>query len=187
MNKEIELKFCPVNKEDLRKKLKQAGFILVTPEFLMHRITFHNPSLPDRWGRVRQESGKITMTIKRVLSEQIDGTEEIETTVPSVEVGISFMKAAGFTPKSNQENYREIWQKDETEATLDTWPGLPTALEIESTNENNIYDTISALDLNKDNAMFGSIDITYEKLLNIPKEQICTLPEITFTNPPKKR
>lgn len=186
MKKEIELKFCPIDKEATRKKLTNAGFKLITPEFMMHRIVFDNPHFPDRWGRVRKESDKTTMAIKRVLKETIDGTEEAETIVQSVEDGVSFMNAAGFIPKSNQENYREIWQKGCLEATLDTWPGLPTALELESVDEESIYDAISALGFNKNEAMFGSIDIAYEYILGIPRDYICKLSEITFANPPKK-
>ncbi|MDR2934227.1 MAG: CYTH domain-containing protein [Rickettsiales bacterium] len=192
MKKEIELKFCPVNKDEIRKKLSVAGFKMITPEFLMHRITFANPNLTDRWGRVRQEANKITMAIKRVVDKNtIDGTEEIEVVVPSVDIGVSFMAAVGFFPKSNQENYREIWQKNDVEATLDTWPGLPTMIEIESLNTDNditenIYATIDALGFDKKNAQFGSIDLVYENVLNIPWKYICELPEITFANPPKK-
>ncbi len=35
-------------------------------------------------------------------------------------------------------------------------------------------------------AVFGSIDLVYEKEIDIASETIIRLPEITFANPPKK-
>ena len=123
MLQEIEAKFCPVDKDECRKKLKELGFQLQQPEFLMKRVTFFSETLTDRWGRVRQEAKNVTMAIKKVVDKtRIDGTEEIEVIIPSMEHGLKFMEACGFNQTSYQENLREIWLQGETEATLDTWP-----------------------------------------------------------------
>lgn len=42
------------------------------------------------------------------------------------------------------------------------------------------------LNFDFEEAIFGSVDIAYEKELGIPAETIVRLPEITFANPPKK-
>ncbi len=186
MKSEIELKFCPVDKDEMRKKLSNVGFIMTSPEFLMQRVTLHNPNLPDRWARVRQEYGKITLTIKRVLKEAIDGTEEEEVNVSSFEGAIDLMIAAGFRKTSYQENYRETWDKDGVEAAIDTWPGLPPLVELEGPDESSVYNAVELLGLDRNEAKFGSVDYTYERVMGIPRKVIYTIPEITFANPPKK-
>ena len=188
MKKEIEAKFCPIDKGQCREKLKENNFILKQSEFLMTRITLHNNVLSDRWGRVRQEAKKVTMTIKRVLdSTKIDGTEEVEIVVDSIELGLQFMHACGFSQTSFQENYREIWTLGDTEVTLDTWPGIPPLIEIEGTDESTVFNICDLLGFKKEDALYGSIDNVYEKIINIPATDIIKLSEITFSSPPIKK
>ena len=61
MNTEMEIKFLDINKEGLRRKLKDLGCVLVEKERLMKRKVF---DYPDRilekqkaWIRVRDEGG----------------------------------------------------------------------------------------------------------------------------------
>lgn len=186
MKAEIETKFCPVDKDECRKKLAAAGFQLKQPEFMMTRVTLHNITLNDRWGRVRQEAKNVTMTIKRVVDKtKIDGTEEIEVVVPSVEQGLAFMQACGFLQTSYQENYREVWAHGETEATLDTWPGLPTLIEIEGKDADTVFSICDKLGFKKEDALYGSIDVVYEEITGIPAKDIVKMPRITFLSPPK--
>ncbi|MCL2749314.1 MAG: CYTH domain-containing protein [Alphaproteobacteria bacterium] len=190
---EIELKFYPVDKDEIREKLRAAGFEMTTPEFMMTRATFDAPHLPGSWGRVRTEKNKITMSIKCVKSQCITGMSESQVVVDSFESAVDFMTMAGFIKKSMQENTREIWKRGDVECTIDTWPGLEPYIEIESelSDENAaivaVYQAVSDLGFNKDEAMFGSSDLVYEKVMGIPSREINALPEIIFANPPKKK
>ncbi|MCL1892268.1 MAG: CYTH domain-containing protein [Alphaproteobacteria bacterium] len=190
---EIELKFYPVNKDEIREKLHAAGFEMTVPEFMMTRATFDAPHLPGSWGRVRTEKDKVTMSIKCVKSQCITGMLEAQVTVDSFESAVAFMTMAGFIKKSMQENTREIWSRDGVEATIDTWPGLEPYMEIESELPTEdaaiaaVYKAASDLGFNRDDAMFGSSDLVYEKVIGVPSREICALPEITFANPPMKK
>ena len=72
------------------------------------------------------------------------------------------------------------------EVTIDTWPGLNPFVEIEGANEKIVREISNELGFNFEEAVFGSIDLVYEKEIGIPAETIIRLPEITFSNPPKK-
>ena len=187
MKTEIELKFYPVDKDETRRKLKAAGFELVAPEFMMTRICFHNPALDDRWGRVRREPDNITMSIKRNKGYGLTGTEEEELAVDSFDDAVSFMEAAGFEKVSYQESTREIWRRGEVEADIDQWPGLKPWVEIEANNEGAVRKACTELGFDESKAMYGSADFVYEKHLGIARDEINSMPEILFSNPPKKR
>lgn len=189
MKKEIEATFLSVDKDSVRAKLKKSGFKLETPEYMMRRKTFDfsriAPGL-NKWGRVRQETDKVTMTIKEVRGSGINDTYEVELIVNDFDIALAFFEACNAPAKAFQENMREVWMRDGVEITIDTWPGLNPFIEIEGTNEKIVQEISSELGFNFEKAVFGSIDLVYEKEIGIPAETIIRLPEITFANPPKK-
>ena len=188
MKKEIEATFLSVDKDSTRAKLKKAGFELKTPEYMMRRKTFDFPSVSGRkkWGRVRQESDKVTMTVKEIRGSGISDTYEVELIVNDFDTAASFFEACDIPVKAFQENMREMWVRDGVEVTIDTWPGLNPFVEIEGANEKIVQEISNELGFDFGKAVFGSIDLVYEKEIGIPAEIIIRLPEITFLNPPKK-
>ncbi len=189
MKKEIEATYLSVDKDAVRKKLKDAGFVLQTPEYTMRRKTFDFPNISlgqKKWGRVRQESDKVTMTVKEIRGSGINDTYEVELVVHDFDTASAFFEACNIPAKAFQENMREVWKRDGVEATIDTWPGLNPFVEIEAETEGMVREVSEELDFDFEKAVFGSIDLVYEKELGIPAATIITLPEITFVNPPKK-
>jgi adenylate cyclase class 2 len=186
MKSEIELKFFPVVKDEMRAKLKAAGFTLARPEFLMKRVVFHIPDCSDTWGRVRQESDRVTMSIKQNTGYGLTDTKEVELAVDSFDNAIVFMEAAGFHRASYQETLREVWRNGDVEADMDQWPGLDPWIELESDSEDTIHETCKALGFDEKDAMYGSSDFVYEKVYGISKDVVNNWPEITFANPPVK-
>lgn len=189
MKNEIEATFLSVNKDSTRDKLRRARFELRTPEYLMRRKTFDFSRVApgrNKWGRVRQESDKVTMTVKEVRGPGINDTYEVELVVNNFDTAASFFEACDIPAKAFQENMREVWVRDGVEVTIDTWPGLNPFVEIEGANEKIVREISNELDFDFEKAIFGSIDLVYEKEIGIPAETIIRLPEITFSNPPKK-
>ena len=188
MKHEIEATFLSVNKNSVRAKLKKAGFELKIPEYMMQRKTFGFSIISGRkkWGRVRQEFDKVTMTIKEIRGSGINDTYEIELVVNDFNTAVSFFEACGIPAKAFQENRREVWIRDKIEATIDTWPGLNPFVEIEGIDEKIVRKISNDLGFDFEKATFGSIDLVYEKELKIPAKTIIDLPEITFSNPPNK-
>lgn len=188
MQKEIEATFLSVDKDSTRSKLKKIGFELKVPEYMMRRKTFDFPIVPGRkkWARVRQESDKVTMTIKEIRGSGINDTYETELIVNDFDTACSFLEASDITEKAFQENMREVWLRDGVEVTIDTWPGLHPFVEVEGETEDSVRNVSNELGFNFSDAVFGSIDLVYEKELGIPSETIIRLPEITFANPPKR-
>lgn len=189
MKNEIEAKFLSINKESVRNRLKESGFTLETPEYMMRRKTFDFSRIApkeNKWGRVRQESDKVTMTIKELRGSGINDTFEVELVVNNFDLATMFFEACNIPVKAFQENMREVWRRDEIEVVIDMWPGLKPFVEIEGPFEVIVKKVSSELGFDFEKAVFGSIDLVYEKELNISAKKIIVLPEITFKNPPKR-
>jgi len=190
MKNEIEATFLSVDKESIRHILKEKRFYLKTPEYMMRRKTFDFPSVTpgtSKWGRVRQESDKVTMTIKEIKGTGINDTYEVELIVNNFDTATEFFEACNIVEKAFQENMREVWVRDEVEATIDTWPGLNPFVEIEGHSEDLVKNISTELGFDFTKAVFGSIDLVYEKEIGIPAKTIVALPEITFSNPPQNK
>lgn len=190
MENEIEAKFLAINKEYVREALIKAGFLLKIGEYMMRRKTFDFSNIApgrNKWGRVRQEADKVTMTIKEIRGSGIDDTYEIELIVNDFDTAVSFFESCEIFEKAFQENLREVWVRKDVEVTIDTWPGLKPFIEIEGKDKQTVQNASTELGFDFNQALFGSIDLVYEKELGIPKDIIIKLKEITFDHPPIKK
>lgn len=161
MAHEIEAKYMNVDVADCRARLTALGFECVRPWSMMRRYTFMLPDT-EKWGRVRDEGGRITMTYKHVTdTHRIDGTEEIEFEVSDFDNAVLFMQKLGFNDHAYQENHRETWVKDGVEVTLNEWPALTPFVEIEAANEDHVRGASSALGFDFSEAVFGGIGRLY--------------------------
>ncbi|MEU8896215.1 class IV adenylate cyclase [Nocardia sp. NPDC048505] len=164
MKHEYEAKFLSVSVEEIRAKLTDLGATQNFPRTLLTRRIFENDSLArGAWVRLRNEGSRSTLTLKQVTdATSIDGTTEIETTVGDLQAMAEILLKLGLHQVRYQENYREEWQLDEVVFDLDTWPGLPTFLEIEGPSETSVRSAASRLGLDYANARFGSVDEIYK-------------------------
>lgn len=185
MQTEIEAKFLDINKEEIREKLKKIGATLIYPERFMKRKTYDYPDERLRkigaWIRVRDEGeGKITLSYKQLLDRTLHGTKEITLDVSDFETMCNFLQACGFDSKSYQETRREKWMLGESEITIDTWPWIPTCLEIESPIEEEIHKVSDLLGFDWKDAIHGSVENAYQKYYDVTEDEIDGWEEITF-------
>ncbi|MEV0761706.1 class IV adenylate cyclase [Nocardia sp. NPDC050435] len=164
MKHEYEAKFLGVDVEALRSKLTDLGAIRNFPQTLLTRKIFENDALArGAWVRLRNEGTHSTLTLKQVTdATSINGTTEIETTVGDLQAMAEILLKLGLHQVRYQENYREEWQLDEVVFDLDTWPGLPTFLEIEGPSETSVRNAASRVGLDYTDARFGSVDEVYK-------------------------
>ena len=184
MNNEIEAQFLGVNKEEIRQKLKNLKAKLIKPEVMMTRVAF---SIAEhQFARVRDEGDKIVMTYKNVSDEKsILGTKEVNITIDNFDDGVMFLKGCGLKPTAYQESYRETWVLDDVEICIDTWPWIPTFIEIEGPTEKSVWDIAKKLGFEKSQAKFGSVDSTYQHYYGVDMDIVnLHTPEIRFDMTP---
>jgi len=163
MNTEIEVKFLDVNHDEIREKLRAIGAICEKPMRLMRRVTFDSAEMKARngWIRVRDEGDKITLTYKQTDSYDIDGTQELETTVGDFDIAVGILEQGGIAKGSFQESKRESWRLGEVQIELDEWPWLKPYIEIEAPGESSIHDIVAKLGLDMADALSGDVMVAY--------------------------
>lgn len=184
MNLEIEATFIEVNKEEIRQKLAKLGGKLIQSETLMRRIVF---SLNNKhtFARVRDEGNRITLTYKNHLNDTLTGTEEINVEVSNYEDTIAILKACGLRAKSDEDSYRETWELNDVEITIDTWPWIPTYIEIEGPTAEAVADAAAQLGYNIKDGIIGSVDEVYKLYYDVTSDLINEqLAEFKFIDAP---
>lgn len=183
MQSEIEATFLDINKEQLRKKLKALGAELLLPETLMRRTVFAIDQ--NSYVRVRDEGNRITMSYKHLNELSLSGMKEICLEVSDYQTAIDFLKACGLKPKSEQETYREEWRLGKVELDIDTWPWIPSFIEIEGASEAEVVKAANQLGYEMADALYGAVDQVYKVYYDVQNDDINLCPEIKFTDPPK--
>ncbi|MCX4725065.1 class IV adenylate cyclase [Streptomyces sp. NBC_01306] len=161
---EYEAKFLEIDADTVRDRLRTAGAERAFDKTMFTRLIFENDAVQgEQWLRLRDEGGKTTLTLKQVTdATHINGTTEIEIEVNDLEQTAELLAALGLRQVRYQQNYREEWQLDGVTYDFDTWPDLPTFLEIESTSEEAVRKAVASLGLDYTEARFGSIDLIYK-------------------------
>ncbi len=185
MKTEIEAKFLDANPQAMRKKLNELGAQLIHPEVLMKRKVFEHPTNKQSdWLRVRDEGDKITMSYKKVVDRTLHGTKEISIEVSNFDDACGILAAAQLRLVSYQETRREKWILDDVEVTIDTWPWIPTFVEIEAPSEDELKSVVGKLELDLDQALYGSVEPAYQKYYDVTEKEIDNWPEIVFSPVP---
>lgn len=185
MQIEYEATFQDVDKDELKQKLKSNGAELVREEFLQKRVVFDLPKgheINGGWVRLRDEGDKITMTLKIIDGNGIEGQKETLLEVDSFEKGLEFLSLLGCKRRSYQENKREVWKLGVTEIMLDEWPFLEPLAEIEGLSEDAVKEIAEKLGFDYSEARFCSIsDIYSERYQTKKRFDISDLEEFTFS------
>lgn len=184
MNIEYEATFTNVNQADIKKRLEKVGAKLIKKRFLQKRVAFHLPKsneVDGGWIRVRDESDKVTMSLKIVDGNKIHNQKEICIEVDNFDNAINLLESIGCKQKAFQENYRELWMLHNTEITIDEWPFLEPYVEIEGKSEKEVRSIAKKLGFDYSKAVFGSVDVIYAKKYGISQDIINNhTPKIIF-------
>jgi adenylate cyclase class 2 len=191
MQIEWEAGFWPIDKDEVRGRLKAAGANMVYPERLMRRIPFHlhaDAPAKDGFVRVRDEGDKVTLTVKQV-GTKIDEKKELEVEVSDFDEAVDILRALGCIERGYQETRRELWTLDEAEITIDEWPFLEPLVEVEGPSEEVIRAVSEKLGFDWKQAVFDSADYYYSKKYGVERKFLTSgISRLTFDieNPFKK-
>ncbi|MBI2013219.1 MAG: CYTH domain-containing protein, partial [Candidatus Colwellbacteria bacterium] len=132
------------------------------------------------WIRVRHEGDRVTLSYKKLLDRSLHGTKEITVEVSNFDETCNLLLALSFKQDSFQETKREKWEMDNCEITIDTWPWIPTFVELEAPDEPMIRSLAEKLGLDWNGALHGSVEIAYQKYYDVTEEEIDGWEQITF-------
>lgn len=155
MKTEYEVRVLDINKKEMIKKLEALG-ATKKGEFNQKRYVYDlKPIQKGKWIRLRTNGNVSILTYKDIVSNTIDGTREVEFEVEDFEKANEFLEKIGFKSRSYQENDRISYILNGAEIDIDSWPMIPTYMEIQANSEAEI--------------------IGVEEILNIDESKITTL------------
>ena len=175
MDIEYEATFVNINKDEIRKKLAEAGAGLIRKEFLQKRVVFNLPKdnrINGAWLRVRDEGDKITMSLKVVDGDRIHNQKETQLEVDNFDEAGKFLAGIGCEEKAYQESKRELWEMDGVEITIDEWPFLEPFVEVEGKSEEQVKAVSEKIGFDYCLAKFCSVDTLYSEKYNISTDRI---------------
>jgi len=188
MQTEIEAKWLNIDVATLRRKLESVGATLVQPERLMTRLIYDYADMrlekTGGWVRVRNEGDKITLSYKQLSDRTVLGTKEVSVIVDDFDATCSLLEAIGMRSNSFQETKRESWKLGGVEVELDTWPWIPSFIEIEAPSEKELQSTAEKLGLAYSEALHGSVETAYQAVYDVSEEEIDGWAEIRFVDVP---
>lgn len=148
--------------ENLISKLNSNEFISIVEKYNIN---------PNKWIRLRQTGDKTTITVKHILNRKtnksgvrehsISSVLEYEIYIDDFDKGREVLELLGYYHKNYQEKRRITYRLDDDEIDIDFWPHIPPYMEIEGKNENEVYDIMSKMGLNKDSAKIMNADDVY--------------------------
>lgn len=157
MHTEYEVRVLEIDKEKLIAKLEKLGATKIADFEYKRRVYNFNPPTDKKWIRLRTDGTKTTLTIKKIESLEIDGTKEIEIEVSDFEETNNILEELGYKAHTYQESKRTRYVLKDVELDIDTWPYIPTYLEIEGKDEEAVKDMIKLLEI--DETKVTSIDV----------------------------
>lgn len=161
MHTEYEVRLLEVDVDKVKERLNELGAELKW-DLLQRRYVYDFiPKVEGKWIRLRTNGEKTTLTIKNLVSSEIDGTQELEIEVDNFERTNMILKELGYEPKGYQENRRCHYVLNGVEIDFDYWPLIPTYLEVEGPSEDAVYNTISALNIKKEDVTTRDVEGIY--------------------------
>jgi adenylate cyclase class 2 len=174
-NREIEVKFLEIDKPTLIEKLKSLNAQDLGEDFLKQEI-FHDQQrkwkTENKFVRIRRTSKGSFVTFKHVEERTALGTVEIEFETSVPEKMRDFFEAIGLVMDHESEKIRHKFKLGEVIVDIDTFPKVPTYVELEGPSEEAIKEAAKILEFDWSKAVFGTASIVIEEVYKIPVKDL---------------
>ena len=172
MNTEYEIRVLEIDENSMISKIEKLN-AKKEGEWFQKRYVYNTiPENDNSWYRLRTNGVKTTLTYKNIEQETIDGTKELEIEVSDFDKTNEMLKIMGYHYKAYQENKRIRYILDDVEIDIDTWPMIPTYMEIEGKSSEDIQKIMEVLEIKEENTTTLNCQSIYEKIYNIDINKI---------------
>lgn len=174
--KEIEVRFLEIDTKAIVEKLQSLGAKDLGEDFL-EEIIFYDQAgnwqyKDKKFARLRKTKEGTFMAFKDQSVETATGTEEIEFKVDDFEKAKVFLEAVGLVAFRDQQKKRHTLKLGEVIVDIDTWPKVPTYLELEGPSEKALKEAATKLGLDWAKVVFEAPRFIIEKRYNIPMSKL---------------
>jgi adenylate cyclase class 2 len=171
LNREIEMRFLEIDQARLKKKLAELK-AEDHGESLMEEIIFYDKDLKwqsiGKFVRLRKNDKGIFLTYKNHEVNTVDGTEEIEFEVSDMGKAETFLSRIGLVAYRHQQKKRHSFLLDGVIFDIDTWPKIPTYVELEGPSEDALKSAAARVGFDWKDAVFENARIVIEERYHIP-------------------
>lgn len=171
MYTEIEVRFLEINKEALIDRLKQLNAKDLGEVILDERIIYDDTLSWRENGkflRLRTSNGHTKLAYKHRTQLTVDGVEEIEFEVSNVEAAEALLDRLGYKAYRHQQKKRHTFTLENVTVDIDTWPRIPTYVELEGSSEDDLKKAAALLDLDWNNVELRTPTLLIEEKYQIP-------------------
>lgn len=158
LHTEYEVRILEINRDEIIKKLESLKATFQWDAIQKRYVYDFIPRVDGKWIRLRTNGIKSTLTIKNLVSSEIDATQELEIEVDNFERCNLILKELGYEPKGYQENRRRQYLLNGVEIDIDSWPMIPDYLEIEGPSEEAVFNTLEVLGFSKEDSTTRDVE-----------------------------
>jgi adenylate cyclase, class 2 len=173
--KEIEVKFLEVEKNILVKKLRELGAEDLGDDLLEEVILYDKALTWNGSGkmlRLRTRKGKTFLTYKHHVQVSTDGAEEMEIEVSDQATAQALLERLGYVPYRHQQKKRHTFRLGQVIVDIDTWPRIPTYVELEGRSVEALKDAALQLGFDWEKANTEDARTVIEKVYHIPMRSL---------------
>ena len=164
MESEYEITVLDIDVSEIEKKLESIGAKKQGEYFQKRNLYNFHEEYRGRFIRLRTNGEKTTLTIKdKSAKKEIGSVKELEIEVSSFEKTNEILELLGYEHSTYQENKRIIYKLGHIEFDIDTWPMIPTYLEIEGKNKEDVEKMIKILDIDEEKLSLDKVSEIYKK------------------------
>jgi adenylate cyclase class 2 len=149
--REIEVRFLEIDKDALLAKLRELGAEDLGEDLLDEKIIYDDGltwrDSPGTFMRLRTRNGKTALSYKHRTAQTVDGTEEIEFEVSDPSAAEALLNRLGYHMYRTQQKKRHTFKLGEVTVDIDTWPRVPTYVELEGFSESALREAAEKLNL----------------------------------------
>ncbi|MEU8223518.1 CYTH domain-containing protein [Kribbella sp. NPDC048915] len=142
---EYEAKVLDISPAEVADRILALGGRHVADRQMRRYVYDIAPGDRSRWIRLRDTGTSVTLTVKEIAHDGIDGTSETEVTVDDFDTTNALLGQLGFSPKSYQENRRSSYELEAAALEIDQWPLIPPYLEIEGHSPSHVVKVAALL------------------------------------------
>jgi adenylate cyclase class 2 len=135
---EHEAKILNIDPTEIVRCILDKGGHRVARRSMRRHVYDITPGNPSKWIRLRDTGSEVTLTVKEILHDGIDGTHETEVVVSDFEATNALLEMLGYHSKAYQENERVSFILDNAQVEIDTWPLIPPYIEIEAATKDEV-------------------------------------------------
>jgi adenylate cyclase class 2 len=175
---EFEAKVLDVEPDELKDRILRLGGRRMGHRLMRRYVYDIRAGDESRWIRLRDSGTAVTLTVKEIAHDGIDGTTETEVVVGDFETTNQLLGRIGFEPKSYQENRRASFELGGAQLEIDRWPLIPPYLEIEGRSREHVVEVGSALGYSEDELIGENTILVYARY----GIDLTTIPDLRFSD-----